>query len=241
MDYRTFYLDLEYEVFNDIIEIVEEEKRSIDKYFIVHEQTNKEGKHKPHYHFLIYSSKTNFLSLLAHLKTIYKLVEKQKLVRKHNPRGGRALYGTPKKKEIVETYERFITYLCKEQDKQNPTYRTKGIDAATIQNCLMDSYKDKETVKQLDLNRLFKHLDNNQNIKEHNSVKDVYSKHTQLLTIQEIQDTIVWEMVEWIKNTDNQLVFMPTSIKSYFYKYLRTTQLIDSYTCCKILQGNIKL
>ena len=226
MDYRTFFVDLPAGELDNLTQIIEKPSRNIAKYFICFEGTNKQGKDKPHYHVLTYSERKDYLSLFAFIKEHYGLVQKQKELRGKNPRGGVALYGSPKKKETVDTYEHFLTYLCKEQKDQS-NYRTKGIDDATIQNCLNDSYKDAETVKKLHLRQMFTDIDQNSIIKKNK------------LSLEDFKEKVVDLMVSWIREQDNQLSFNPTSIKSYFYNYLRISEVIDVYYRHNIVKDRV--
>ena len=225
MDYRTFFVDVQEGELDNIAQIIEKPSRNIAKFFICFEGTNKQGKDKPHYHVLTYAERKDHLSLFAFIKEHYGLVEKQKELRKKNPRGGIALYGSPKKKETVDTYEHFLTYLCKEQkDPKKMNYRSKGIDDATIQNCLNDSYKDVETVKKLELQQLFKHIDNHYKFIHLN-------RYEHECRIENMKHCIITIIIDWLfEHKDSiQLSTLPTSIKSYFYKYLRTSTELNMY------------
>lgn len=232
MDYRTFCVDLPSGELDNLVEQVEKPSRNITKYFICFEGTNKQGKDKPHYHVLVYCDRKSFLSLFAHIKDIYGLVEKQKELRK-GKKGGVCLYAALKKKETVETYEHFLTYLCKEQ-KEQCNYRTSGIDESVIQQCLNDAYKDVETVKKLELQQLFKYIDQHSTFIKYNR----YDNDTH---VDNMKTIIVNLMIEWIfEHKDTiQLSSAPTSIKSYFYKYLRTSEKLHMYYRTQITKQRV--
>ena len=107
-NYKTWYFDEEYSEFNNVKEIL----KSYPFIFMLmaHEQFNKEGIKKPHYHILVQlepdddKSWNNFMSVI---KRKYKLVERNKLHRiKNKGAGGYSCFGTAKVHD-AETYKRY--------------------------------------------------------------------------------------------------------------------------------------
>ena len=116
--YKTWFMD-ELEIhLNDIENIIK--SYHFPEWLLAHEEYNKQGDLKPHYHILVKldvkesnaQTVKPWNNLLKKLKTDYKLLERNQELRKKNPKGGATCFGVPKKELYdIETFKR---YLCKD-------------------------------------------------------------------------------------------------------------------------------
>ena len=78
--YRTFYIDESVDKFNDVEETIK--NYGIEQYLIAHEQYNRKGQDKPHFHFLVFTTLKNLRALVKYF------VEKYNLANTDGKRGG---------------------------------------------------------------------------------------------------------------------------------------------------------
>jgi len=107
MDHFTFFIDVKVEHF-DYVENKTKEY-NIEEYLIAHEQYNRKGEEKPHFHFIVYTDKKNLTNLVKHF------VEKFNLRNTSGKRGGIRHYGTNGNKPIHDI-EKYRTYCCKDKN-----------------------------------------------------------------------------------------------------------------------------
>lgn len=127
--YKTWFMDESIIHYDDIENIIK--SYNFPEYLVAHEEYNKVGDLKPHYHILVKLEVKDsnadtvkpWNNLLKKLKTEYKLIEKNKKIRELNPKGGRTCFGVPKKELYdIETFKR---YLCKDGNvRSNMTKET---------------------------------------------------------------------------------------------------------------------
>lgn len=159
MDYRSFYVDLEYSHFDKLKDIIKQPKRGLEKFLICHEQFNKEGAFKPHFHVLLYCTKQTFETLLTYIvgKHGFNLKELQKQKNKtlgHKGSGGYRMFGRAKKGEALHTIQKFITYL----HKDDKVY-SEGIDAEMLSVAHSDSFENPKLLTKKAKQSLLDYLD----------------------------------------------------------------------------------
>ena len=104
--YRTFFIDLSVDKFDEVEQIIKD--YGVEQYLIAHEQYNKKGQDKPHFHFLVFTSLKNLRTLVKYFK------EKYDLANKDGKRGGVRHYGTHADGKPIHDEAKFSTYLCKD-------------------------------------------------------------------------------------------------------------------------------
>jgi len=104
--YRTFYIDESVDKFNQVEQTVKD--YGIEQYLIAHEQYNRKGQDKPHFHFLVFTTLKNLRALVKHF------TEKYNLANKDGKRGGYRKYGTHADGKPIVDETKFATYLCKD-------------------------------------------------------------------------------------------------------------------------------
>lgn len=140
VNYRTFFIDLNVEEFDNVEKYVADR---FEFYFIAHEQFNRKQEEKPHFHFLL---KCTDKQLNACTKYF---VEKYKLRSNQGTRGGRRLWGAPKKP--IHTEDKFMTYLAKDGNIRST------LPADVIQDYINKSFKKEE--KSIYVHKLYEYLD----------------------------------------------------------------------------------
>jgi len=104
--YRTFYIDETVEKFNLVEQTIKD--YGIEQYLIAHEQYNRKGQDKPHFHFLVFTTLKNLRALVKHF------VEKFSLANTDKKRGGYRKYGTHADGKPIHDEAKFSSYLCKD-------------------------------------------------------------------------------------------------------------------------------
>jgi len=104
-DYRTFFCDIEEKHFDEVEKVLV--AHDVEQYLLAHESHNREGKLKPHFHFLVFTTEKNLRALVK----VY--VEKYDLRNTTGAKGGVRRYGTHAKGKPLHDVEKFATYLCK--------------------------------------------------------------------------------------------------------------------------------
>lgn len=108
-NYKTWFFDEEYSEFNNVKEILQNYPFKFK--MMSHEQFNKKGELKPHYHILVEleeNDKTSWNNFMSVIKRKYKLVERNKKLREKNKgAGGQTCFGSAPVYE-AETYKRYV-------------------------------------------------------------------------------------------------------------------------------------
>lgn len=198
--YIIHHIDEELSALDSIQQIYEE--RNIEKYFIAYESNP-----RPHYHLLTFGTEKQYNAIMAKLKSQFKLVEKQKLLRQQNSKGGRCLY--TRVKDPTRSYERFITYVQKEQ---TGLFKSKGFSEEYISELAKKSFKKLEPLKNMDI--LIEHLETSWKRKS----------YIGLPSFDVIQQDTLFEIYRYINETNIKLSLSKTAINNYYLNYLRQTQ-----------------
>lgn len=142
--YKTFYFDEDKKHFKELTKLIE--TYPFDFWLLCHEQYNKEGKEKPHYHILVDTPDIkHYNALLRTIKNHYKLCEKNKeytkiqIEKTGSAKGGYRCFGS-KQIEVYdpETYKR---YCAKE-----------GLIAGNIPESELKKLVEEATAKKKDAN-----------------------------------------------------------------------------------------
>lgn len=174
-----------------------------------------------HYHFMAELSHVEYHRFC---KNIFK--DKYRL-RGRAGRKGTPDEGKPKQYGIVrsdiENIDLAMAYTLKDG-----LYRT-NMDPEYIKSCIEQSYK--KTDKNLETEKLFKHLDT---IEFKDEKYQYFEYGYQKTNYDTITMKILENIYEYIITTDNKLSLSRTAINNYFLNYLRKTQNINISTKIKL-------
>ncbi|AXQ66188.1 MAG: putative replicase [Circoviridae sp.] len=109
---KTFFIDYNITIADQLIKIIET-YTGVKEYLLSHEEFNKKGEHKPHFHFYFkVDNEKTYNNLIKKIIGDYKLKELGIEYRKQTGKKGYRNYGTLTKKIYDEDY--YKTYLCKD-------------------------------------------------------------------------------------------------------------------------------
>ncbi len=109
---RTWYFDWDMTIKDELLETLSK-YIGITKYLISHEEFNKEGDHKPHWHMYLYCDNIKtFNNFVKKLKKDYDLIALGDSIRKQTGKKGYRNWGVLKKEVYDEKY--YATYIAKD-------------------------------------------------------------------------------------------------------------------------------
>ena len=237
MEYRSFYVDLEYSEFDKLKDIIKQPKRGIEKFLICFEEFNKEGLRKPHFHVLLYVTKQTFETLLSYIvsKNAFNLTEKQKLKNKqlgHKGSGGYRMFGRAKKGEALHTIEKFITYL----HKDDRVY-AEGIDKEMLSIAHSNSFENPKLLQKKAKQTLLDYLDEtikNNCPMDYEDIWDPKDCKNYRYNVYD-KDAIIKLIIYYILENPIGLSLSPSAVTGYYNNYLMTKtslSLDERYELC---------
>jgi hypothetical protein len=140
ISYRTFFIDSPVEEFDNVEKYVADR---FEFYFIAHEQFNRKMEEKPHFHFLLKCTQKQLNACTKYF------VEKYKLRNNSGTRGGKRLWGAPKKP--IHSEDKFMTYLAKDGNIRST------LPTEVIRDYIDKSFKKEE--KSMYQHKLYEYLD----------------------------------------------------------------------------------
>lgn len=237
MDYRSFYLDLEFKDLERLKEIIKEPQRGIEKFLICWEEFNSDGIRKPHFHVLLYHDLQTYETLLSYLigKNGFNLSEIQKEYNKklgHKGSGGYRFYGRARKGNKIETIQKFITYLHKDGNVY-----AEGIDQEMLSTAHSDSFENPKLIAKKAKQRLIDYLDSTIKDNAPTTYEDVWNEKKHRFDVNKIydKDEIVKLIVFYILENPLGLSLSSTAVTGYYNSYLMTKtslSLDDRYWLC---------
>jgi len=201
---KTFYIDYDISIKDGLLEIINSYS-GIKEYLMSHEEYNKQGEHKPHYHFFfkVDDIKT-FNNCVKNILLTYNLKELGAQIREQTGKKGYRNYGVHKKKIYTPDY--FMTYICKDKNVWGsyPKDEIQSYIDASFKSQTETEIKDK-IYKYIKLNYL------------NDRFKDIINKY-QLPAFKYKQTQIQLCIMEYFR--ENDMTITKTKITNHFNYFI---------------------